>query len=302
LVNDGTNTYHWDAENRLIQINYPGSNNYSAFTYDGIGLVAQIVETTGGTVTSTKQFVWCENERCEAKNSDGSTAAQYFKFGQTIGGIDYFYSRDSLGSIRELTDSSGTIQSKYSYDAYGQVAQQGSVTSDFQFAGYYFHAPSQLYLAVHRQYSAKFGRWISRDPIEEKGGIYLYSYVNNIPTGRVDPSGLFVIPLAWLLAEFTYDILAGGFIGVGIGIGLSPRRIAPPNPDQFYDCDLTKSQDCCETNGNLCRALCERVYPSKKVPCANQDCRNRCNDAEKRCGQQSGPFRVDEWRKAVGLQ
>jgi RHS repeat-associated protein len=34
------------------------------------------------------------------------------------------------------------------------------------------------------------GRWMSRDPIREKGGINLYGYVGGSPTMGVDPSGL----------------------------------------------------------------------------------------------------------------
>ena len=36
MTSDGTNEYAWDAENRLIKITYPGSENYSQFVYDGL--------------------------------------------------------------------------------------------------------------------------------------------------------------------------------------------------------------------------------------------------------------------------
>ena len=35
------------------------------------------------------------------------------------------------------------------------------------------------------------GRWLSRDPIGESGGINLYGYVGNSPVNYVDPLGLF---------------------------------------------------------------------------------------------------------------
>jgi len=37
--------------------------------------------------------------------------------------------------------------------------------------------------------------WLSRDPIEEEGGIYLYGYVTNDPLSLLDPDGL--NPLIW---------------------------------------------------------------------------------------------------------
>lgn len=36
------------------------------------------------------------------------------------------------------------------------------------------------------------GRWVSRDPIEEQGGINVYEFVQNAPEKDVDPFGLSV--------------------------------------------------------------------------------------------------------------
>ena len=51
-----------------------------------------------------------------------------------------YYIRDHLGSVREMTDTTGAIQARYDYDPYGRVTQiAGSMASDFQYAGYYKH-------------------------------------------------------------------------------------------------------------------------------------------------------------------
>jgi len=44
--------------------------------------------------------------------------------------------------------------------------------------------------AGHRCYSPELGRWLSRDPIEERGGAHLYVYVRANPIGKIDPFGL----------------------------------------------------------------------------------------------------------------
>jgi RHS repeat-associated protein len=74
--------------------------------------------------------------------------------------------QDHQGSIREMVDSSGNIQAQYAYDPYGNETKlQGSLDSDFRYAGYYYHAPSGLSLTQNRAYSPVLGRFINRDPI-----------------------------------------------------------------------------------------------------------------------------------------
>lgn len=68
--------------------------------------------------------------------------------------------------------------------------QGASLFPDFAFTGHYYHARSGLYLALYRAYNPSLGRWLSRDPIGEAGGINLYGYVRNQPLFRVDPLGL----------------------------------------------------------------------------------------------------------------
>jgi RHS repeat-associated protein len=191
MTSDGTNTYAWDAENRLIKITYPGTGNNSQFTYDGLGHCVDIVETSGGTVTSTKQFVWCGNRKCESRTAGGSITSQYFSFGQTISGTNYFYTKDHLGSIKETTDNLANIQAQYSYDSFGRSSKlQGGLAADFQYAGYYVRSPSGLQLTVNRAYNSNAGRWINRDPVQENGGLNLFAYVNNNPISFVDPFAL----------------------------------------------------------------------------------------------------------------
>ena len=42
----------------------------------------------------------------------------------------------------------------------------------------------------YRFYSPQLGRWISRDPIEEEGGINVFAFVLNGPIDEIDPDGL----------------------------------------------------------------------------------------------------------------
>ena len=51
MTSDGTNTYVWDGEHRLLQINYSGSGNNTQFSYDPMGRCSKIVETVSSSVT-----------------------------------------------------------------------------------------------------------------------------------------------------------------------------------------------------------------------------------------------------------
>jgi YD repeat-containing protein len=101
LTSDGTNSYAWDGENRLIKITYPGTGNNSQFTYDGQGRAVQIQEFSGGSSTSNLAFIWCGNNRCETRNGTnfGTVVNQFFSRGEMIAGTKYFYNLDHLGSV-----------------------------------------------------------------------------------------------------------------------------------------------------------------------------------------------------------
>ena len=152
------NTYAWDAKNELVQITYPGGAQ-SAFTYDGLGRRVQIVETDGsGTITSTKQFVFDGVALAEERDASGAVTKRFFDQGEQISGASYYFTRDHLGSVREMTDGSGTIQARYGYSPYGVRAKlSGSMDADFGFTGDYWHAPGGLALTLYRGYSADLG-------------------------------------------------------------------------------------------------------------------------------------------------
>jgi RHS repeat-associated protein len=193
-----TNTYEWDAANRLTAVESRAGVSpvsRSEFTYDGLGRRTQIVEKQNGSEVSNKKFLWCGTELCEERDStSGSVTKRFFEQGQINyqpATINLFYTRDHLGSIRELTDSSQTIRARYDYDPYGRRAKvSGDLDSDFLFTGHYYHTVSGLYLTLHRAYDADTGRWLNRDPMGEWDGSNLYAFVHNDPMNLVDVTGL----------------------------------------------------------------------------------------------------------------
>ena len=79
----------------------------------------------------------------------------------------YYYTRDHLGSIREMTDASGNLRGRYSYDPFGrQTKISGNVDADFAFAGMFWSPEVSLSLTRFRAYDPNLGRWLSRDPLK----------------------------------------------------------------------------------------------------------------------------------------
>ena len=66
---------------------------------------------TNGT-TKTRQFIYCGNAMCEARDENNNLVTQYFNFGQisytgsgsSLTGTNYYLTRDELNSVREVTD------------------------------------------------------------------------------------------------------------------------------------------------------------------------------------------------------
>ncbi len=192
MTSDGTNTYAWDAENRLIQITYPGSGNNTQFSYDALSRATKIEERTAGSVTSTKQHLWCGSSRCEERDAAGSMSngKQFFGIGQAnfASGTPakYFYTRSHDFSVREMTDNSAAIVAQYGYEPYGKRTKlQGASEADVQYAAMYMHPRSGLSFTHFRQYDADRAIWLSRDPISSG-----YGYAANSPVNFIDPIGL----------------------------------------------------------------------------------------------------------------
>jgi RHS repeat-associated protein len=199
LIDNGSGqTYEWDAENRLVKITYADQTS-TEFRYDGQSRRVGIIEKDASrVVTSEKRYLWAEGAQpAEERAADGRTVVkQYHAQGEFLPGATaplnkVFYTKDHLGSVRELVDGNGTLQTRYDYDLWGERTKlTGTMESEVGYTGHHHHGKSGLVLTWYRAYDPVTGRWLGRDPIEEEGGINLYGYVGNRPVNLVDPLGL----------------------------------------------------------------------------------------------------------------
>ena len=92
-----------------------------------------------------------------------------------------------------ITDASGNIVQRYSYEAFGQLTASDPTFDNFYtYTGREYDKETGLYYYRARYYDAMEGRFISKDPIGFAGGdVNLYNYVGGNPINYVDPSGLY---------------------------------------------------------------------------------------------------------------
>jgi RHS repeat-associated protein len=233
MTTDGVWDYAWDADDRLVGIK-PANAAVAGdalktwdFAYDGFGRRVQMITRKGAGAAETKRFVWERARIAEEKDGQNNLVKRYYGQGvQVVSGDKsglYYYTRDHLGSIRELTDSIGAVRARYSYDLWGKRTKiSGDIDADFGYTGYW-ELENGLKLTWFRAYSSGLGRWLSRDPIRENGGLNLYSYVANNPDINIDQDGLmgaseYAAEIAGLLAGVVATLGSGGLI-LGAGAG-----------------------------------------------------------------------------------
>ena len=188
LTNDGTNTYAWDARNRLTSI----SGGVSAsFGYDGLN--RRKIKTIGGVATG----FWSDGNDVLAELSGTTPSTTYIR-GLSLdepyirkGGADEFYETDALGSTVALTNGSGTLQTTYTYDPFGLTTQGGASSSNsFQYTGRERDLSSTYYYRA-RYYMPTVRRFASEDilrPDSEANNLFVYAL--NDPVNLSDPLGL----------------------------------------------------------------------------------------------------------------
>ncbi len=276
LLNDGKNTYAYDAKNRLTTVETVGGalrpeairaeffydvrNRCVLRKYYQPGSQApQWVLNTAESRALTYDAAW---NLLTERTLDDKQVGAYIHGQRTdeilvakLGATTVYPLTDGLGSTVALTDNKGKVTDRYRYTAYGQPTRltptynPSPITNNpfrFLFTGREWLNSVQLNDHRNRYYSPSLGRWTSTDPIGFRGGdlnLYLYSKLN--PISRIDSYGLESIEACSMVVFVGHnDEVPQGSLGT------------PPNS--------AASVISCGSNGQ-----CSPAVPGNAIPGAN---------------------------------
>jgi RHS repeat-associated protein len=201
----------WDAWGRITQIKRASDEAVlGSYAYDG--LTRRTTRTVGSTAhhcyysdqwrpleerqnsqtTADLQYCWGARHRDDLVRRDRATTD-----GDTLDEIryvlmDYF-------SPAAITDETGAVTERYRFSAFGvrsllapDFTSRSASECDFTFAfqGQFLDRESGFLNYGYRYYSPSSGRWLSKDPIQEEGGLNIYTFTENSPLNSTDLFGL----------------------------------------------------------------------------------------------------------------
>jgi RHS repeat-associated protein len=230
LVQDGRWTYHWDGENRLIEMRphdtLPAEARlrlmftydplgrrtskqasqwqsgawvttlHEIYLYDGWSVVATLNATNHAVVNS---FVWGADLSGEVHGAGDAGGLLFIRNG---GNQTSFAAHDRNGNVIGLFDAAnGEVVARYEYGPFAEmIRSSGPRARDnpLRYSSQFQDEETELVYYGHRYYRARLGRWLSRDPIEHAGGLNDYTFVGNRPTDVSDFRGL-----AWVVKRIS---------------------------------------------------------------------------------------------------
>jgi len=191
MTSDGTRTYEWDADNRLVEVKEGGAT-VASYGYGARKLRAG--KTSGG---NTWSYVYDDSQNLIESRASEGTVQRYVQgpgidepLAMMAGGVASYFTTDHLGSVVATTDGGGSELLNRLYDPWGNLLT-GATDAGPAFTGKEWDPEVGLYYYRARYYSPTQGRFISEDPAGLADGALRYAYVRNQPLTWRDPLGLF---------------------------------------------------------------------------------------------------------------
>lgn len=257
-------TYNSDGELTSETSNNGATSETTLYEYDANGNLTK--KTKGISVTNYAYDIW--NRMTSADNASYAYNAQGLRVSKSVGnattnfllvggnvwsdgttnytrGIELISNGTQLylynvrGDVIQLLGFDGDVDKTYDYDAYGnEYARDLGDSNPFRYCGEYYDTETGFIYLRARYYDPMVGRFTSVDPI--KSGLNWYSYCDNNPVTRIDPTGeawyhwalgaLVVAACAAAVVVTAGGVLAGatavGALASGVAVGTTSTTIA----------------------------------------------------------------------------
>ena len=171
LADDGTYKYYYDCENRLTDVNNQSDQPIASYKYDYPG--RRVSKSVYGSPDVTTKYCY-DGDQVIAEYEAGQLVRKFI-YGPGIdepicmidvaaGNAVYYYHFDGLGSVAALSNNSGEIVERYSYDVFGRADRVSDVSNPYLFTGRRYDDETGLYYYRARYYDPWTGRFLQTRP------------------------------------------------------------------------------------------------------------------------------------------
>ena len=198
----------YNAQNRPVSFRNDATDTLVECAYDYRGRRCTKKVTVAGTVTLHQRYIYREYLQiaCVDLTRAAHPALWFVLWDPTQptatrplaiqkDGSWFTYGHDITKNEWEVFGPSGYVRTSYDYAPFGAVTASGDVTQPFQWSSEFYDSELGLVYYNYRHYSPADGRFLSRDPIEEEGGLNLYAFVKNNALKNVDLWGRAAFPI-----------------------------------------------------------------------------------------------------------
>jgi RHS repeat-associated protein len=202
--------YTWDAENRLKEVRAADDTTVIAsYLYDAQS--RRIAKIVGGITTlyvydgfnCIAEYSWSADLQSASLSKTRTWGMDLSGNLQGAGGVggllaekqganSFYPTFDGNGNISEYLAANGSTAAHFEYDPFGNtvVNTDSSGQFSYRFSTKPLDSETGLYYYQYRYLDPLTGRWPSRDPIGEWGGLNLYGFVGNDAVTGFDVLGL----------------------------------------------------------------------------------------------------------------
>jgi RHS repeat-associated protein len=228
-INSKEYEVNYDLDNRIIKVDVNTSD--VEYRYDALG--RRTIRKEGSTETA---LLWWGNSECaEYVHGAGQATIQNdimshptrlnAVIARAVDGSKFdleWLHNNYLDHVYAVSDDTGNLDEHYRYTAFGEATiynGSGTVQTSTQINNCILWNTRRLdtisnyYLYKFRHYDPALGRWPSRDPIEESGGVNLYAFVGNNSVNYYDVLGLNWTKVNCKNVNFSFGI--SGYTGLG---------------------------------------------------------------------------------------